>query len=101
MGKQCVGRLLAILALKEPEKPDGFLVEFDVITVVNGHDSTDGSAISIRDERLDIGVLMEWMLVPVEHRLDVAEQGSDPVRIIRVDAIRKTQEVFERPFVPG
>ena len=67
----------------------------DVVPIVDRDDSPDRFTVTQSEVRLDIGVLVERVLPPVEHDLDVPEQRSDPVRVVFVDSIRKVEKLAE------
>ena len=72
-------------------------------SVVDRYDAPDRFIASHGDERLDLGVLVKRMLLPIEHHLHVTEKRSDPVRVGLVDAVGQVEKPAELPLAspPG
>ena len=62
-------------------------------------DAPHHAAISPGDEKVGVGVFVKWMLMFVQHQLDVHAQRWNPLWMIIVQAIWNIDEAADVPFV--
>ena len=84
-GGYVIGGLLVLLALEEIELRLAHIVIFIERAVLQDRQAPNVFPIPYGDEIFAVGVLIEGVFLPVEHRLDVHQDGGHPLGGVRVE----------------
>src|SRR5690606_30809015 len=87
-------RLLVVAALKEPEETAVLLVHAVMLVVQNRRQTADDGLSAPGDKCLNLGDLLERMVLPAQQLLLVLLQRGNPIGIVPVQIPGQVEEVL-------
>src|SRR5262249_26382165 len=79
--EQRIGDVLVVDALEEPPEADAIIVERVVGAILDRGDAPHHAITVARQEELAVGLIVEWVLLPIERVVDRRAKRRHPLRM--------------------